>query len=171
MEQMKDFVIKYFKIIVATLTFVLALYVQHVNNTAQIAALEIKCAGLELTIKEQYDRINAMKLDKSVFEATMRQFNTLQSDLHEIRADIRELLKCQLQHKKKYLMIKNTYVTIVASDELTKMSLDGLIGHKGLVVEDLSFMGSDSRGGMVLLEEKYLDEFIWFIPETAVIYE
>ena len=48
-------------------------------------------------------------------------------------------------------MIKNTYVTIVASDELTKMSLDGLIGHKGLVVEDLSFMGSDSRGGMVLL--------------------
>ena len=98
MEQMKDFVIKYFKIIVATLTFVLALYVQHVNNTAQIAALEINCAGLELTIKEQYDRINAMKLDKSVFEATMRQFNTLQSDLHEIRADIRELLKCQLQH-------------------------------------------------------------------------
>lgn len=68
-------------------------------------------------------------------------------------------------------MIKNTYVTIVASDELTKMSLDGLIGYKGLVVEDLSFMGSDSRGGMVLLEEKYLDEFIWFIPETAVIYE
>lgn len=68
-------------------------------------------------------------------------------------------------------MIKNTYVTIVASDELTEMSLDGLIGHKGLVVEDLSVMGSDSRGGMVLLEEKYLDEFIWFIPETAVIYE
>lgn len=68
-------------------------------------------------------------------------------------------------------MIKNTYVTIVASDELTEMSLDGLIGHKELVVEDLSFMGSDSRGGMVLLEEKYLDEFIWFIPETAVIYE
>lgn len=68
-------------------------------------------------------------------------------------------------------MIKNTYVTIVASDELTEMSLDGLIGHKGLVVEDLSFMESDSRDGMVLLEEKYLDEFIWFIPETAVIYE
>ena len=68
-------------------------------------------------------------------------------------------------------MIKNTYVTIVASDELTEMSLDGLIGHKVLVVEDLSFIGSDSRGGMVLLEEKYLDEFIWFIPETAVIYE
>ena len=49
--------------------------------------------------KNQYDRINAMKLDKSVFEATMMQLNTLQNDLHEIRADIRELLKCQGPHK------------------------------------------------------------------------
>ena len=39
-----------------------------------------------------------MKLDKSVFEATMMQLNTVQNDLHEIRADIRELLKCQSQH-------------------------------------------------------------------------
>ena len=43
-----------------------------------------------MEIKNQYDRINAMKLDKSVFEATMMQLNTVQNDLHEIRADIRE---------------------------------------------------------------------------------
>lgn len=36
-------------------------------------------------------------------------------------------------------MIKNAYVTIVASDELTQMRLDELVGRKGLVVEDLSF--------------------------------
>ena len=70
MEQLKEFVLKYFKIIVAVLTFALTLYIQHINNTAQIAELETKCAGLEATIKDQYDRINAMKLDKSVFEAT-----------------------------------------------------------------------------------------------------
>ena len=78
--------------------YTLTLYIQHINNTAQIAELETKCAGLEATIKDQYDRINAMKLDKSVFEATMMQLNTVQNDLHEIRADIRELLKCQSQH-------------------------------------------------------------------------
>ena len=50
-------------------------------------------------IKNQYDRIDAMKLDKSVFEATMMQLNSVQNDLHEIRADIRELLKCQGAHK------------------------------------------------------------------------
>lgn len=69
------------------------------------------------------------------------------------------------------VMIKNAYVTIVASDELTRMRLDELVGRKGLVVEDLSFWGNDPRGGMVLLEETYLDEFIWFIPENAVVYE
>lgn len=68
-------------------------------------------------------------------------------------------------------MIKNAYVTIVASGELTQMRLDELVGRKGLVVEDLSFMGTSPRGGMVLLEETYLDEFIWFIPESAIVYE
>ena len=92
MEQLKEFVMKYFKIIVVVLSFSLTLYIQHVNNTAQIAELETKCIGLEVEIKNQYDRIN-------VFEATMMQLNTVQNDLHEIRADIRELLKCQGTHK------------------------------------------------------------------------
>ena len=99
MEQFKEFVIKYFKIIVVVLSFSLTLYIQHINNTAQIARLETKCAGMETEIKNQYDRIDAMKLAKSVFEATMMQLNSVQNDLHEIRADIRELLKCQGPHK------------------------------------------------------------------------
>ena len=50
-------------------------------------------------------------------------------------------------------MIKNAYVTIVASDELTQMHLDELVGRKGLVVEELSFMETSPRGGMVFLDE------------------
>ena len=99
MEQFKEFVIKYFKIIVVVLSFSLTLYIQHINNTAQIARLETKCAGMETEIKNQYDRINAMKLDMSVIAAPMLQINTLQNYLHKIRTDIRELLKCQGPHK------------------------------------------------------------------------
>ena len=63
--------------------------------------------GHHVTVYEKNDRIGGllmygipnMKLDKSVFEATMMQLNTVQNDLHEIRADIRELLKCQNLHK------------------------------------------------------------------------
>lgn len=32
-------------------------------------------------------------------------------------------------------------------------------------------METSPRGGMVFLDETYLDEFVWFIPESAVVYE
>ena len=72
-------------------------------------------------------------------------------------------------------MTKNTYVKIIASPELSRMKLGGLAGRRGLVVEDLS--GEDrkkkkkNKGGLVLLEEAYMDEFVWFIPEKSVTYE
>lgn len=70
-------------------------------------------------------------------------------------------------------MTKNTYVKIIASPELSRMKLGGLAGRRGLVVEDLS--GEDrknkGKGGLVLLEEAYMDEFVWFIPEKSVTYE
>ena len=71
------------------------MYVQHTNNTARIAELQGKCVDLETKIADQYDRINAIKLDKAVFEATMTQLALMQSDLREMRGDIRELLMMQ----------------------------------------------------------------------------
>lgn len=68
-------------------------------------------------------------------------------------------------------MKKNTYVTIIASSELSEMRLDELVGRRGLVVEDLSQNRKKNRGGLVLLEEIYMDEFLWFIPEESVSYE
>lgn len=68
-------------------------------------------------------------------------------------------------------MVKNTYVTIVASAELSELRLDELAGRRGLVVEDLASGRKKNRGALVLLEEAYLDEFLWFIPENAMAYE
>lgn len=67
-------------------------------------------------------------------------------------------------------MVKNTYVTIVASAELSELRLDELAGRRGLVVEDLASGRKKNRGALVLLEEAYLDEFLWFIPENAMAY-
>lgn len=36
MEQLKEFVLKYFKIIVAVLTFALTLYIQHINKRLKL---------------------------------------------------------------------------------------------------------------------------------------
>lgn len=93
MEQFKQLVIKHFKMITVVLSFVLTMYIQHLNNTRQIMELSVRCDKLETRIQDQYDRIDAIKLDKAVFEATMTQFNSIQNDLHEIREDIRSLLE------------------------------------------------------------------------------
>lgn len=68
-------------------------------------------------------------------------------------------------------MIKNAYITIIVSSELSQMGLDELIGHRGVAVEDLSQNRETNRGSLVLLEESYLDEFLWFIPEKSISYE
>lgn len=68
-------------------------------------------------------------------------------------------------------MVKNAYITIVASAELSELRLDELEGRRGLVIEDLSSGRKRNRGALVLLEEAYMDEFLWFIPESAMTYE
>lgn len=74
-------------------SFIITIYVQHITNTSRIAELTERCATLEVKIEDQYDKINAIKLDKAVFEATMTQFVSIQTDLREMRGDIKELLK------------------------------------------------------------------------------
>ena len=65
MEQLKEFVLKHFKVITVVLTFVLTMYIQHLNNTRQIEELLNKCEVLDTKIKDQYERIDAIKLDKA----------------------------------------------------------------------------------------------------------
>ena len=89
----KEFVLKHFKVITVVLTFVLTMYIQHLNNTRQIEELITRCEVLDTKIKDQYERIDAIKLDKAVFEATITQFTSIQNDLHEIREDLRALLE------------------------------------------------------------------------------
>ena len=95
MNSIKEFVQQNFRIIVTVGAFLVTMYVQHVNNTNQITQLQEKCNALEVKIADQYERIDAIKLDKAVFEATMTQFVSIQSDLREMRGDIKELLKNQ----------------------------------------------------------------------------
>lgn len=93
MTQFKEFITNNFRSMLIIISFVFTMYIQHVNNTTQIGELKTKCTSLELKIADQYDRIDAIKLDKAVFEATMTQFTSMRNDLSEMRSDIKELLK------------------------------------------------------------------------------
>ncbi|WP_288612565.1 hypothetical protein [uncultured Bacteroides sp.] len=79
--------------IAVALSFAVTVYVQHVVNTKHIEEMTLHINVLEAKVQDQYDRIDAIKLDKTVFEATMLQFSNLQTDIREMREDIKELLK------------------------------------------------------------------------------
>lgn len=93
MKQVKEFIENNFKSLIIVVSFVVTMYVQHVNNTTRIVELTNRCVTLELKIEDQYDKIDAIKLDKVVYETTMQQFTSMQTDLREMRSDIKELLK------------------------------------------------------------------------------
>ncbi len=95
MTSLRDFLTNNIRSLIVIVSFIATMYVQHINNTTQIQELTSQCKALELKIADQYDRIDAIKLDKAVFEATMTQFVSIQTDLREMRADIKELLKSQ----------------------------------------------------------------------------
>ena len=129
MEQFKEFVVKYFKIIVVVLSFSLTLYIQHVNNTAQIAELETKCIGLEVEIKNQYDRINAMKLDKSVFEATMMQLNTVQNAVSVLL----QIYYIQVSNKSPYFPWQPSHNLFLSATKLIGEYLPSLLKTDGFL--------------------------------------
>lgn len=93
MTQLREFVLNNFKTLTIVLSFAVTMYVQHVTNIQRINELTLRCSSLELKIEDQYEKIDAIKLDKAVFEATMTQFTSMRSDLREMRTDIKELLK------------------------------------------------------------------------------
>lgn len=93
MIQVKEFIENNFRSLIIITSFIVTMYVQHVNNTSRIVELSNRCVTLEVKIEDQYDKIDAIKLDKVVYETTMQQFTSMQTDLREMRSDIKELLK------------------------------------------------------------------------------
>ena len=68
-------------------------------------------------------------------------------------------------------MIQNAHITVITSKELTAIRLDDLVGCRGLVVEVLSEDRIMNRGALVQLEEPYIGEYLWLIPENSISYE
>lgn len=81
------------KMITGIFIFLVGLYVQHEMNTKRIEELEIQYKQIDVRMDQQYQKIDAIKLDKSVFEATVKQFSSMSDDIREIRNDLKEVLK------------------------------------------------------------------------------
>ena len=80
-----EFVTNNVKTIIATMCFLVGLYIQHQQNVAKIDHLESQLATTNSKLEAQYVKLDNMKLDKAVFEATMKQFTEMSVDIREIR--------------------------------------------------------------------------------------
>ena len=87
-----DFIVNNIKTIVACICFVVTLYVQHQQNMAKINRLEDQLAITNAKLEAQYVKLDDMKLDKAVFEATMKQFTEMSVDIREIRDRMEDIL-------------------------------------------------------------------------------
>lgn len=90
---MQKFFIDNAKMITGIFIFLVGLYVQHEMNTQRIDELEVQYKQIDSRMDQQYQKIDVIKLDKSVFEATVKQFSTMSDDIREIRNDLKEVLK------------------------------------------------------------------------------
>lgn len=62
MKQVKEFIENNFRSLIIVVSFVVTMYVQHVNNTTRIVELTNRCVTLELKIEDQYDRIECARI-------------------------------------------------------------------------------------------------------------
>lgn len=87
-----DFVMKNLKSIVACIIFICGLYIQYQASMMKIEQLEKEVAQVRAQVDAQYVKLDNMKLDKAVFEATMKQFTDMSTDIRQIRDRLEDVL-------------------------------------------------------------------------------
>ncbi len=80
-----DFIINNAKSIFTFIIFVCGLYIQYQASMMRIDNMEKEIAQIKVQIDDQYVKLDNMKLDKAVFEATMRSFTVMSTDIRQIR--------------------------------------------------------------------------------------
>lgn len=91
-DKTANFITQNFKLIVTIATFFVGLYIQHRANTMEIERLQREVARIDGRLDAQYSRLDNVKLDKSVFEATIQQFSTMSNDIRDIRITLEDMM-------------------------------------------------------------------------------
>lgn len=87
-----DFVIHNAKTIFTFIVFVCGLYIQYQASMMRIDQMEKEIAQIKVQVDDQYVKLDNMKLDKTVFEATMRSFADMSIDIRQIRDRLEDIL-------------------------------------------------------------------------------
>ena len=93
-----DFVTSNIKTIVTCVVFVCSVYFQYQTSVAKIEQMERELSQVKSQVEAQYVKLDNMKLDKAVFEATMKQFTDMSTDIRQIRDRLEDMLGDHERH-------------------------------------------------------------------------
>lgn len=93
-----EFFINNAKTIVTFIIFVCGLYIQYQASMMRLDQMEKEIASLKIQVEDQYVKLDNMKLDKAVFEATMKQFTDMSTDIRQIRNRLEDILGDHERH-------------------------------------------------------------------------
>ena len=93
-----DFVVNNIKTIFTCVVFVCGLYIQYQASMMRMELMEKEIAQIKASIDDQYTKLDNMKLDKTVFEVTMRQVTDMSTDIREIRDRLEDILGDHQRH-------------------------------------------------------------------------
>ena len=91
-ERTVTFIAQNFKLIITITTFLVGLYIQHRANTEKIEQLQREISRIDGRLDSQYSKLDEIKLDKSVFEATIKQFSQMSGDIRDIRMTLEDMM-------------------------------------------------------------------------------
>jgi len=90
-----DFVLRNLKTIIACIVFICGTYLQYQASMMKIEQMEKELTRVKAQVDAQYIKLDNMKLDKAVFEATMKQFTDMSADIRQIRDRLEDTLRKQ----------------------------------------------------------------------------
>lgn len=97
-EKIGTFIVKHFKTVATCVIFVVGFYWQYQMNVMKIDKMEEEIAQIKVQMDAHFVKLDNMKLDKVVFEATMRQFSEMSTDIRQIRDRLEDVLGDHQRH-------------------------------------------------------------------------
>lgn len=95
-----DFITRNLKTIATGIIFICGIYLQHQSSMIKIEQMERDLIQVRSQLDVQYAKLDNMKLDKAVFEATMKQFTDMSIDIRQIRDRLENVLESQYHRSK-----------------------------------------------------------------------
>lgn len=101
-----DFIVNNAKTIITFIVFVCGLYIQYQVSMMRIDRMEKEIVQIKSQVIDQYIKLDNMKLDKAVFDATMKQFADMSADIRQIRERMEDILGDHVRHNPQLLQNK-----------------------------------------------------------------